>query len=141
MALYPKLILEALEKVRYPGSGKNLVEAEMVDDNIRIDGNKVSFSLIFDKPTDPFIRSVVKSAEAAILTYVGKDVDIVGNISVASRQAARPEVGKFLPQVKNVIAISSGKGGVVLSRLCNGSPRSSSSRNHSKHSNIPKCIR
>ena len=89
----------------------------MVDDNIRIDGNKVSFSLIFDKPTDPFIRSVVKSAETAILTYVGKDVDIVGNISVVSRQAARPEVGKFLPQVKNVIAISSGKGGVGKSTV------------------------
>ncbi len=117
MALYPKLILDALAKVRYPGNGKNLVEAEMVDDNIRIDGNKVSFSLIFDKPTDPFIRSVVKSAEAAILTYVGKDVEIVGNISVVSRQAARPEVGKFLPQVKNVIAISSGKGGVGKSTV------------------------
>lgn len=117
MALYPKLILDALEKVRYPGNGKNLVEAEMVDDNIRIDGNKVSFSLIFEKPTDPFMRSVVKAAETAILTYVGKDVDIVGNISVVSRQQARPEVGKFLPQVKNVIAVSSGKGGVGKSTV------------------------
>ena len=41
MALYPKLIMDALEKVRYPGNGKNLVEAGMVDDNIRIDGNKI----------------------------------------------------------------------------------------------------
>ena len=117
MALYPKLILDALEKVRYPGNGKNLVEAEMVDDNIRIDGTKGSFSLIFEKPTDPFMRSVVKAAETAILTYVGKDVDIVGNISVVSRQQARPEVGKFLPQVKNVIAVSSGKGGVGKSTV------------------------
>ena len=41
MTLYPKLILEALEKVRYPGTGKNLVEAGMVEDNIRIEGSKV----------------------------------------------------------------------------------------------------
>ena len=68
--LYPKLILDALSKVRYPGNGKNLVEAEMIDDNIRIDGNKVSFSIIFDKPNDPFMRSVVKAAETAIMTYV-----------------------------------------------------------------------
>ena len=48
MAIYPKLILDALSTVRYPGTGKNIVEAGMVDDNIRIDGNKVSFSLIFE---------------------------------------------------------------------------------------------
>ena len=30
MTLYPKLILDALATVRYPGTGKNLVEAEMV---------------------------------------------------------------------------------------------------------------
>ena len=47
MTLYPKLILDALATVRYPGTGKNLVEAEMIADNLRIDGMKVSFSLIF----------------------------------------------------------------------------------------------
>ena len=30
MTLYPKLILDALSTVRYPGNGKNIVEAEMV---------------------------------------------------------------------------------------------------------------
>ena len=54
--LYPKLILDALSKVRYPGTGKDIVSSGMVADDIRIDGNKVSFSLIFDKPTDPFIK-------------------------------------------------------------------------------------
>lgn len=117
MAIYPKLILDALATVRYPGTGKNLVEAEMVEDDIRIDGNKVSFSLIFEKPTDPFMKSVVKAAETAILTHVGKDVDIKGNIGVKTVQAARPEVSKLLPQVKNVIAVSSGKGGVGKSTV------------------------
>ena len=45
MTLYPKLILDALAQVRYPGNGKNLVEAGMVDDDIRIDGQNVSFSI------------------------------------------------------------------------------------------------
>ncbi len=117
MKLYPKQILDALSTVRYPGTGKNLVEAGMVEDDIRIDGMKVSFSLIFEKPTDPFIRSLVKAAETAILTYVSRDVRIVGNVKVKSRQEARPEVGKLLPQVKNIIGISSGKGGVGKSTV------------------------
>lgn len=117
MTIYPKLILDALTTVRYPGSGKNLVEAGMVDDNIRIEGMKVSFSLLFQKPTDPFIKSVIKAAETAILTYVGKDVEIAGNINVVTVQVPRPEVGKLLPQVKNIIGISSGKGGVGKSTV------------------------
>ena len=117
MTLYPKLILDALATVRYPGTGKNLVEAGMVEDDIRIEGMKVSFSLLCEKPTDPFMKSVVKAAEAAILTHVSKEVEIVGNISVRTIQAARPEVGKLLPQVKNIIGVSSGKGGVGKSTV------------------------
>jgi ATP-binding protein involved in chromosome partitioning len=115
MTLYPKLIHDALATVRYPGTGKNLVEAEMVADNLRIDGMKVSFSLIFDKPTDPFMKSMVKSAETAIHTYVSPDVEVT--ITTESRQAARPEAGKMLPEVKNIIAVSSGKGGVGKSTV------------------------
>ena len=87
----------------------------MVADNLRIDGMKVSFSLIFEKPTDPFMKSVVKSAETAIHTYVSKEVEVT--IATESKQAARPEPGKMLPQVKNVIAVSSGKGGVGKSTV------------------------
>ena len=86
MTLYPKLILDALATVRYPGNKKNLVEAEMVADNLRIDGMKVSFSLIFEKPTDPFMKSMVKAAETAIHTYVSPEVEVT--IATESRQAA-----------------------------------------------------
>lgn len=115
MTLYPKLITDALATVRYPGTGKNLVEAEMVEDDLRIDGMKVSFSLIFEKSTDPFLRSVVKAAETAIHTYVSPEVEV--EIKTKTLQAARPEPGKMLPHVKNVIAVSSGKGGVGKSTI------------------------
>lgn len=115
MALYPKLITDALEKVRYPGNGKNLIEANMVEDDIRIDGMKVSFSLLFEKSTDPFIKSVVKATEAAIHAFADEKAEVT--INVVTHQQPRPEPGKLLPEVKNVIAVSSGKGGVGKSTV------------------------
>ena len=115
--LYPALIIDALKNVRYPGNGKNIVELDMVEDDIRIDGNKVTFSLIFEKPTDPFIKSLVKAAETAILTYISPEVDIKGNIAVKTRRPLPEKPANPLPGVKNIIGISSGKGGVGKSTV------------------------
>ncbi|MDR1781118.1 MAG: Mrp/NBP35 family ATP-binding protein [Tannerella sp.] len=117
MTIYPKLIIEALEKVRYPGSGQNIVEAGMLGDDIRIEGMKVSFSLIFKRMTDPFLRSVVKAAEQAVLTYVSPDVEIQGNIRAVAPESAPAKAPAVLPEVANIIAIASGKGGVGKSTV------------------------
>jgi len=117
MKLYPNLIIEALKNVHYPGTGKNIVELGMIADDIRIEGGKVGFSMMFDKPNDPFRKSVIKAAETAILTYISPEVKIKGNIAVQTKQMLFPEPEKLLPQVKNVIAIASGKGGVGKSTV------------------------
>lgn len=117
MTLYPNLVLEALAHVRYPGTGKDIVSSGMIQDDIRIDGNKVSFSIVFEKQNDPFVKSVIKAAETAILTYIGEDVDIKGNISAIQKEVPKTKPVSILPGVKNILAVFSGKGGVGKSTV------------------------
>jgi len=115
MTLYPKLILDALATVTYAGTKKNLVESGMVADTPSINGMKVKVVLEFPRDTDPFLKSTVKAAEAAIHYHVSKDVEV--EIVTEFKSKPRPEVGKLLPEVKNIIAVSSGKGGVGKSTV------------------------
>ncbi|MFA6581694.1 MAG: Mrp/NBP35 family ATP-binding protein [Paludibacter sp.] len=118
MTINSQIILDALLHVRYPGTGKDIVSSGMVQDNISIEGNKVSFSLLFEKANDPFAKSVVKAAEQAILTYVSEQVEIKGNIEIVSlAPPPKPKTNSILPNVKNIIAVSSGKGGVGKSTV------------------------
>ncbi|MBQ0034623.1 MAG: DUF59 domain-containing protein, partial [Bacteroidales bacterium] len=43
--MVPQDIINALSQVRYPGTGKNIIESGMLEDDIRISGFAVSFSL------------------------------------------------------------------------------------------------
>ena len=81
MSISAQNILDTLTHVRYPGTGKDIVSSGMVGD-VSVEGNKVSFSLTFQKANDPFFKSVVKAAEQAIITYLGEDVDVRGHIAV-----------------------------------------------------------
>ena len=116
--MYPKQIIEALQHVRYPGTGKNLIESGMLEDDIRISGFAVSFSLIFEKDTDPFIKSVIKAAQTAIQTYVDENAQVTINTKIR-RQAAggRQQATGNRVQATHIIAIHSGKGGVGKSTV------------------------
>ena len=107
--------MDALETVTYPGTKKNLVESGMVADQPAIDGMRVKVVLEFPRNTDPFMKSTIKAAEAAIHYHVSKDVEV--EIVTEFKSKPRPEAGKMLPGVKNIVAVSSGKGGVGKSTV------------------------
>lgn len=114
--MYPQQIIDALRHVRYPGTGKDLIESGMLEDDIRISGFEVSFSLIFPKDNDPFLKSVVKAAEVALQTYI--DPNITAHINTKFVKQNLP-AGAKAPAIraKHIIAIHSGKGGVGKSTV------------------------
>ena len=115
--MYPQQIIDALQHVRYPGTGKNLIEGGMLEDDIRISGLEVSFSLIFEKDNDPFRKSVVKAAETAIHTYVDKNAAVHIHTKFIKQNMAPKSDSMENLRATQVIAIHSGKGGVGKSTV------------------------
>lgn len=115
--MYPQQIIDALQHVRYPGTGKNLIEGGMLEDDIRISGMEVSFSLIFEKDNDPFRKSVVKAAEAAIHTYVDENAAVHIHTKFVKQNMAPKSDSVENLRAAQVITIHSGKGGVGKSTV------------------------
>ena len=114
--MYPQQIIDALRHVRYPGTGKDLIESGMLEDDIRISGLEVSFSLIFEKDNDPFMKSVVKASEVAVQTYVDANAAVHIHTKCKKQNLQAASAAPVL-QAKHVIAIHSGKGGVGKSTV------------------------
>ncbi|MBQ2608559.1 MAG: Mrp/NBP35 family ATP-binding protein [Paludibacteraceae bacterium] len=118
MKMYPQQVIDALRHVRYPGTGKNLVESGMLEDDIRISGFEVSFSLIFEKDNDPFMKSVVKASETALRTYIDPNVSAHIHTKFVKQNLQSPITLHQSPlHAKHVIAVHSGKGGVGKSTV------------------------
>ena len=90
----------------------------MLEDDIRISGFEVSFSLIFPKDNDPFMKSVLKASEVALKTYI--DPNIAAKIHTKFIKSSINRTSSIVQssiKAKHLIAIHSGKGGVGKSTV------------------------
>ena len=107
-----EVVLEALGKVNDPEIGRDLVSLNMID-NVKVDGSIVSFTVTLTTPACPLKGEIKKSAVTAV-----EAIDGVSEVTV--EMGAKVPVGqkKSAPSnIKNVIAVASGKGGVGKSTV------------------------
>jgi ATP-binding protein involved in chromosome partitioning len=108
-------VLAALGQVQEPDLGKDLVTLNMVKD-IVIDGMNVSFTVVLTTPACPLKDMIRGACENAIKILVDKNAIPTVNFT-ANVNSNRKDNKMVLPNVKNIIAVGSGKGGVGKSTV------------------------
>lgn len=114
MSITKDQVTFALSNVIEPDLGEDLIKLNMVED-IAIDGNKVSFTVILTTPACPMKEQIEHACKNAITHLVSKEAEVTVNMT--SRVSAPSNNSPMLPQVKNIIAVASGKGGVGKSTV------------------------
>lgn len=105
-------VLHALGHVDDPDLKKDLVTLNMIQ-NIEILPNKVKFDVVLTTPACPLKAHIEHACRNAIALFIGKEVEAEINMTsrVISTETAQ------LDNIKNIILVSSGKGGVGKSTV------------------------
>jgi ATP-binding protein involved in chromosome partitioning len=114
MTITKESVLKALSTVQEPDLKKDLVTLNMIRDII-IEGNQITFTVVLTTPACPLKELIKKMCIDALKKHLNEDIEVTVNMT-ADVTSVRTS-GPLLPQVKNIIAIGSGKGGVGKSTV------------------------
>jgi ATP-binding protein involved in chromosome partitioning len=112
-------IYKALETITAPGEGKSLVENKNIT-NVVTFGDEVEVDVTISNPTLQAKKKIEAEISKAIKANVGEQITIKVNVKVekpAAKENPNQIRGKEIPNIKNIIAIASGKGGVGKSTI------------------------
>jgi len=109
MQLTKEAILKTLSRVQDPDLKRDLVSLGMIQ-NIIIERETVSFKVVLTTPACPLKEVIKNNCLEALAEDFGQK--ITWDLTMTSEVTTVREATPILPQVKNIIAIASGKGGV-----------------------------
>ena len=114
MQIEQSKVLEALSTVMDPDLGKDLVSLNMIK-NLEVNGDNISFTVELTTPACPLKEKIRKDCEDAVYSaYPDAAIAIEMTANITSNRNANINV---LPNVKNIICVASGKGGVGKSTV------------------------
>lgn len=106
--------MAALATVQDPDLHRDLVTLNMIKD-LKVDGGKVAFTVMLTTPACPLKEKIRKDCEDAVRKVIGMDAEL--EITMSSSVTSVRDNTPVLPNVKNIIAVASGKGGVGKSTI------------------------
>lgn len=110
MELSVDVVMNSLKGVFDPNTGIDLVTSKVIK-NLKLDGDEVSFEVLLGYPSKSQFDLIRKACIAAVREIPGvKNVSVTVNIQILAHTVQRGV--QLIPEVKNVIAVASGKGGV-----------------------------
>ncbi|MCC6701334.1 MAG: Mrp/NBP35 family ATP-binding protein [Fluviicola sp.] len=108
-------VLEVLGSILDPDLKKDLVSLNFVED-VQIDGKSIQLTVFASNPALHARKRMQEAVEFNLKRVFGNDISIQCTVKGVPAET-RSEHRKILPEVKNIIAVASGKGGVGKSTV------------------------